>query len=151
MDRRRTWPRRERSRSPCSMAPPSPWQSRRASVATVPAAASRAPRRRPRRLLLAGGNPPGPRADGEVAAVTTELRLNASVTCADSVAGGASGASGASGAGGAREVRLRCSRRDLARTEFFTETETLPPEVIDPWSVAAAADGHDYDVRLIPA
>jgi hypothetical protein len=106
-----------------------------------------------------------------VAAVTTELRLNAPVTCADGPAGRLTDVVldpdtehvthlvvalhrfgdprhlvpvtllESSGAGGAREVRLRCSRRDLARTEFFTETETLPPEVVDPWSVAAAADG----------
>jgi sporulation protein YlmC with PRC-barrel domain len=35
-----------------------------------------------------------------------------------------------------REVRLRCSRAELAQTEFFTETETLPLDASSVWYTA---------------
>jgi sporulation protein YlmC with PRC-barrel domain len=38
-----------------------------------------------------------------------------------------------------REVRLRCSRAELARTEFFTETESVPLDASDAWLIADGA------------
>jgi sporulation protein YlmC with PRC-barrel domain len=95
--------------------------------------------------------------------MTTQLRLNAEVVCADGPAGRLTDIVldpateqvthlvvevpgygrprhlvpvALLQANSGREVRLRCSRAELARTEFFTETETLPLDARDARSVA---------------
>jgi sporulation protein YlmC with PRC-barrel domain len=50
-----------------------------------------------------------------------------------------------------REVRLRCSRDELAQTEFFTETETLPLDASTVWYTAAPPSTRDGSVGRLQA
>jgi hypothetical protein len=100
--------------------------------------------------------------------MTTELRLKADVVCADGPAGHLTDVIldpttenvthvvvevkgfghpqhlvpvALLEAGAGREVRLRCSRAELAQTEYFTETEPVPMDASNAWLMSEDALG----------